>query len=242
VQRAEEVGICARVFAFPVQTSAAELIACIDLLNHDDATHGILVQLPLPAPLGAETIINAIAPAKDVDGLTTVTQGRLFRGEACLKPCTAQGILLLLKTVHADLTGQHVVILGRSLIVGRPTGLILLHEHCTITLAHSRSRDIAALCRQADIVIAAVGQPRFVTRAFVRPGATVIDVGITRETLSDGTQKVIGDVDFEDVASVAGVITPVPGGVGPMTVCCLMKNTIEAAENQMYGQETHAAV
>ncbi|MDR2416932.1 MAG: bifunctional 5,10-methylenetetrahydrofolate dehydrogenase/5,10-methenyltetrahydrofolate cyclohydrolase [Holosporales bacterium] len=233
VQRAEEIGVHAHVLAFPAQTSAEALTKCIEKLNKDATTHGIIVQLPLPNSLCTEDVINAIAPDKDVDGLTTVTQGNLFRGAFCLKPCTAQGILVLLKTAHADLTGKHAVILGRSLIVGRPTGLMLLHENCTVTLMHSRSRDIAAICHQADIVIAAIGKPHFVTRAFIKPGATVIDVGISREIRSDGTKKLVGDVDFEDVAPIAGFITPVPGGVGPMTVCCLMQNTIEAAVNQM---------
>jgi methylenetetrahydrofolate dehydrogenase (NADP+)/methenyltetrahydrofolate cyclohydrolase len=243
-RRAEEIGICAHVLAFPAHALATELTACIHALNQDPMTHGILVQLPLPEHLCANAIIDTIAPDKDVDGLTTATQGKLFQGAECLKPCTAQGILTLLKTVHPDLAGKHAAVLGRSLIVGRPTGLMLLHEHCTVTLMHSRSRAIAAVCRQADIVIAAVGKPRFVTRDFIKPGATIIDVGISRERgpAAEGASTIVGDVDFEDVAPVAGFITPVPGGVGPMTVCCLMQNTIEAAERQVKKQQIRGTV
>jgi methylenetetrahydrofolate dehydrogenase (NADP+)/methenyltetrahydrofolate cyclohydrolase len=195
----------------------------------------MIVQLPLPHHFAAETLIEQITPEKDVDGLTTTTQGRLFRGVPCLAPCTAQGILQLLRTVHHDLTGMHAVILGRSLIVGRPVGLMLLHAQCTVTLMHSHSHHVPDLCRQADIVIAAVGRPHLVTKDFIKKGATVIDVGISRLPTPEGTMRLVGDVDFEEVAPIAGFITPVPGGVGPMTVCCLMKNTLDAAENQKEG-------
>ncbi|MDR0406564.1 MAG: bifunctional 5,10-methylenetetrahydrofolate dehydrogenase/5,10-methenyltetrahydrofolate cyclohydrolase [Holosporales bacterium] len=238
VQRAQEIGICSQVFELPADMSSSELGTRIKTLNANSDVHGILVQLPLPASLDTETIIDTISPQKDVDGLTTITQGNLFRGTSCLKPCTAQGIVTLLKTVHSDLSGKHAVILGRSLIVGRSVGLMLLHEDCTITLVHSRSHDIAALCKRADIVVAAVGKPHFVTRSFIKEGATVIDVGISRVLCASGTSKIVGDVDFNDVSSVAGFITPVPGGVGPMTVGCLMQNTIEAAENQMKAHHT----
>lgn len=232
VRRAEGMGIHSRVFELPVSASLTELTGHIISLNADPDTHGILVQLPLPDSLCARDVIDTIVSQKDVDGLTRTTQGKLFRGEPCLPPCTAQGVVTLLKKVHSDLSGLHAVVLGRSLVVGQPLGLMLLREHCTVTLAHSRSGDVAALCKNADIVISAVGKPRLVTRSFIREGATVIDVGISRVPCAGGALKIVGDVDFEDVSSVAGFITPVPGGVGPMTVCCLMQNTIQAAENQ----------
>jgi methylenetetrahydrofolate dehydrogenase (NADP+)/methenyltetrahydrofolate cyclohydrolase len=207
--------------------------AALDLivrLNDDDRVDGILMQLPLPAHIDARRIVATIDPDKDVDGFHPLNVGRLWSGEPTLVPCTPQGCLTLLHSVRSDLSGAEAVVLGRSTIVGRPVTALLLGEHCTVTMAHSRSGDIAAICRRADILIAAVGRPLMVQSDWIKPGAIVIDVGINRVVdPRDGGKKLVGDVDFTGVSSVAGAITPVPGGVGPMTIVCLLRNTLLAA-------------
>ncbi len=192
--------------------------------------HGILVQLPLPKSLDTETIINAIDPAKDVDGLHPNNAGRLAAGGfAALSPCTPLGCIILTKSVHASLEGMNAIVIGRSNLVGRPLVQLLLNENATVTIAHSRSRDLAQLCARADLVYAAVGKPEMVRGDWIKPGATVIDVGINRLPGVDGKTRLVGDVAFAEASSVAGAITPVPGGVGQMTVACLLVNTLRAA-------------
>ena len=208
-------------------TSQAVLMDLIAALNADPAVHGILVQLPLPRHLDTDAVINAIAPDKDVDGFHISNVGRLGTGQKAMVPCTPLGCLMLLRHVHGSLAGMNAVVIGRSNIVGKPMAQLLLGDSCTVTIAHSRTRDLPAVVRQAEIVVAAVGRPEMVTGDWIRPGATVIDVGINRIT-RDGAQVLVGDVDFASVAAVAGAITPVPGGVGPMTIACLLANTLTA--------------
>jgi methylenetetrahydrofolate dehydrogenase (NADP+)/methenyltetrahydrofolate cyclohydrolase len=210
-------------------TPQAEVLALIDRLNRDSAVHGILVQLPLPKGLDANTIVNAIDPAKDVDGLHPVNAGRLASGLPALTPCTPLGCIILAKTVHASLEGMNAIVLGRSNLVGRPLVQLLLNENATVTIAHSRTRDLPALCRQADLVFAAVGRPEMVKRDWIKPGATVIDVGINRLPGDGGKSRLVGDVAYNEAMEVAGAVTPVPGGVGQMTVACLLVNTVRAA-------------
>ena len=198
-------------------------------LNADDRVDGILVQLPLPPGIEARAVIAALDPAKDVDGFHPVNVGRLWSGEPGLVPCTPQGVLLLLDSVRPSLAGLDAVVLGRSHIVGRPVAALLLAADCTVTLVHSRSRDPAAICRRADILVAAIGRPAMVTADWIKPGATVIDVGINRIATAEGGTRLVGDVDFAAASGVAGAITPVPGGVGPMTIACLLRNTVLAA-------------
>ncbi|MER2509447.1 bifunctional methylenetetrahydrofolate dehydrogenase/methenyltetrahydrofolate cyclohydrolase FolD [Amaricoccus sp.] len=209
-------------------TRQADLLALIDMLNRDAAIHGILVQLPLPPHLDAALVINAIDPAKDVDGFHISNVGRLATGQNAMVPCTPLGALMLLRDRLGDLSGLDAVVVGRSNIVGKPMAQLLLRESCTVTIAHSRTRDIAAICARADILVAAVGRPRMVGADWIKPGATVIDVGINRIEGPDGKPRLVGDVDFEGVLGVAGAITPVPGGVGPMTIACLLANTVTA--------------
>ena len=213
----------------PADISEAVLLAEIDKLNADESVDGVLVQLPLPGHIDTHRIIAAIDPEKDVDGFHPVNVGRLWCGLPGLVPCTPQGCLMLLRTVHADLSGAEAVVLGRSNLVGKPMAALLLAANCTVTVVHSRSRDVAAICRRSDILVAAVGQPHMVTTGWVKPGATVIDVGIKPLALPDGSSRVVGDVDIASVRTVAGAITPVPGGVGPMTIACLLRNTLVAA-------------
>ncbi|KRE17020.1 bifunctional 5,10-methylene-tetrahydrofolate dehydrogenase/5,10-methylene-tetrahydrofolate cyclohydrolase [Bosea sp. Root381] len=208
----------------PAETSEADLLAKLAELNADDAVDGILVQLPLPKHIDSGRIIDAIDPAKDVDGLHPINAGKLAAGKNGLVPCTPLGSMLLLKRVLPSLSGLEAVVIGRSELVGRPAAQLLLQADCTVTIAHSRTKDLPAVVRRADIVIAAVGRPHFVKGAWIKPGATVIDVGINR--LPDG--KLVGDVDFTEAVAVAGAITPVPGGVGPMTIACLLRNTLTA--------------
>lgn len=208
-------------------SAEAELLALIETLNADPSVHGILVQLPLPDHIDASRVIDAIDPAKDVDGFHTINAGRLATGQNAMLPCTPLGCLLLLRQFHGPLAGANAVIVGRSNIVGKPMAQLLLAEHCTVTIAHSRSRDLPALIGTADIVVAAVGRPEMIRGEWIRPGATVIDVGINRVEL-DGKAKLVGDVDFASAASRAGAISPVPGGVGPMTIACLLANTVTA--------------
>lgn len=228
VARATEAGLNSIEHRLPADTTQATLNALVDELNNDPAVHGILVQLPLPAQLNEDDIIARISPAKDVDGFHPVNVGELVVGNATLVPCTPQGCLLMLQKTLGDLSGKHAVVIGRSNIVGKPMAMLLLHANCTVTIVHSRTPDAAALCRQADIVVAAVGRAEMVDAAWIKPGATVIDVGINVSE-RDGKRKLLGDVDFAAVEPLAYAITPVPGGVGPMTIACLMNNTLIAA-------------
>jgi methylenetetrahydrofolate dehydrogenase (NADP+)/methenyltetrahydrofolate cyclohydrolase len=222
-------GLAAFDIRLPAEISEADLIAEVERLNRDDRIDGILVQLPLPSHIDPLRVIAAIDPAKDVDGFHPVNVGRLWSGLSGLVPCTPQGCLLLLQAVHQDLAGAEAVVLGRSNIVGKPVAALLLAADCTVTTAHSKSRDAAALCRRADVLIAAAGRPKMVIAGWVKPGATVIDVGINPCADPDGRTRLMGDVDFAGVRAVAGAITPVPGGVGPMTIACLLRNTLLAA-------------
>ncbi|SEG53056.1 bifunctional methylenetetrahydrofolate dehydrogenase/methenyltetrahydrofolate cyclohydrolase FolD [Bosea lathyri] len=221
---AAEIGMNSVAHRLPAETSEAELLAKIEALNADDSVDGILVQLPLPKHINSGAIIDAIDPAKDVDGLHPINAGRLAGGKEGLVPCTPLGCMLLLRQVLPTLAGLEAVVIGRSELVGRPVAQLLLQADCTVTIAHSRTRDLASVVRRADIVVAAVGRPHFVRADWIKPGATVIDVGINR--LPDG--KLTGDVDFAQALNVAGAITPVPGGVGPMTIACLLRNTLTA--------------
>ena len=212
------------------------LIDLVRSLNADPAIHGILVQMPLPPGLDEKAVVEAIDPDKDVDGLHVVNAGRLSQGLPALSPCTPVGCMILLRqTLGEDLSGLRAVVVGRSILVGRPVAQLLLQADCTVTIAHSRTRDLAAVCREADILVAAVGRPRMIPGDWIRPGATVIDVGINRVPFDDpakaaeGRTKLVGDVDFRSARQVAGAITPVPNGVGPMTVACLLANTVTAA-------------
>lgn len=218
-----EVGMNSYEHRLPAETSQAELLALIARLNADAAVNGILVQLPLPAHLDETAVINAIAPEKDVDGFTVLNAGRLATGQKAMVPCTPLGCLMLLRDRLGSLSGKDALVIGRSNIVGKPMAQLLLADSATVTVAHSRTRDLPALCRRADIVVAAVGRPRFVQGDWIKPGAVVIDVGINRTEAG-----LVGDVDFESVRKMAGAITPVPGGVGPMTIACLLANTLTA--------------
>ncbi len=209
--------------------SETETLDLIDQLNADAQVNGILVQLPLPAHINADKIINAIEPDKDVDGFHVVNTGRLTIGLQGMAPCTPLGCVELMKSVKADLTGCNAVIVGRSNIVGKPLAALLLREHCTVTIAHSRTKKLNEVCMGADILVAAVGQPNLVKGSWVKPGATVIDVGINRIETESGKMKLVGDVNFAEAQHVAGAITPVPGGVGPMTIALLLQNTVRAA-------------
>jgi methylenetetrahydrofolate dehydrogenase (NADP+)/methenyltetrahydrofolate cyclohydrolase len=209
--------------------SQHDLLALIERLNLDPAVHGILVQLPLPKGLSTEAVVNAIDPAKDVDGLHPHNAGRLAGGLDALAPCTPLGCIMLSKTIHASLEGMNAIVIGRSNLVGRPLVQLLLNENATVTIAHSRSRDLPGLVARADLVYAAVGRPEMVKQDWIKPGATVIDVGINRIPRDDGKTRLVGDVAYAEVAEVAGAITPVPGGVGQMTVACLLVNTLRAA-------------
>lgn len=210
------------------QTSESDLLALIAALNEDASIHGILVQLPLPKHMNADLVINAIDPAKDVDGFHISNVGLLGTGQKAMVPCTPLGCLMMLRDHHGSLSGLNAVVVGRSNIVGKPMAQLLLNESCTVTIAHSKTKNLEAVCRGADILIAAVGRPEMITGAMVKPGATVIDVGINRIE-RDGKNTLVGDVDFASVSTVAGAITPVPGGVGPMTIACLLANTVTAA-------------
>lgn len=227
---AREAGIDARTIRLPAETSQAELLGKIQVLNDDPAIDGILVQLPLPKRSGSQgidqqAVLEAIDPAKDVDGFHPMNVGHLADGRPALVPCTPLGVMKLLRANGIRLSGMRALVLGRSSIVGRPMASLLLAADATVTIAHSRTRDLPAECRRADIVVAAIGKPETVLGDWIKPGATVIDVGINR--LLDG--RLVGDVAFEACAAVAGAITPVPGGVGPMTVACLLENTLTAA-------------
>jgi len=232
VRRAEEAGIRSIEHRLGMDTDQQTLNAIVDQLNNDPEVHGILVQLPLPAQLDEAQIIAAINPAKDVDGFHPLSVGALASGQPSLVPCTPLGCMIMLQQIHDDLSGKHAVVVGRSNIVGKPMAALLLQANCTVTTVHSRTKDIEALCRQADIVVAAVGRAELIKDDWIKPGATVIDVGINAVEV-DGRRKLVGDVDFASVEPVAGAITPVPGGVGPMTIACLMRNTLIAARAQL---------
>ncbi|MEO1798767.1 MAG: tetrahydrofolate dehydrogenase/cyclohydrolase catalytic domain-containing protein, partial [Pseudomonadota bacterium] len=208
----------------------ADLLALIDQLNNDATIHGILVQLPLPGHLNEDLVINSIDPAKDVDGLSVVNAGLLASGEKGLVSCTPLGCLMLLRDQLGNMSGKEAVVVGRSNLFGKPMAQLLLKENCTVTMAHSRTKDLAEVCKRADILVAAVGRAEMVKRDWVKPGATVIDVGITRIPHEEkpGKTRLLGDVDFAQAAEVASAITPVPGGVGPMTIACLLANTVTA--------------
>lgn len=223
-----EVGMRSIEHKLDASTSEATLLALIAQLNADPAVDGILVQLPLPKQIDAERVIQAIDPDKDVDGFHAINAGRLATGQAGLVPCTPRGCMLLLKEAAPQTAGLHAVVLGRSNIVGKPVAQLLLQADCTVTIAHSKTRDLPALCRTADILVAAIGKPEFVRGDWIKPGAIVIDVGINRVPAADGKSKLCGDVATAEAAERAGAITPVPGGVGPMTIACLLENTLTA--------------
>lgn len=225
-----EAGMNSFEYRMPESTTEKSLLAKIDALNNDPIVHGILVQLPLPKHIDEKAVISAIHPDKDVDGFNIANVGRLVTGQEGLVPCTPLGCIILLKTVLGDkLAGKKAIVIGRSNIVGKPMANLLLKESCTVTIAHSRTQNLAEECRQADIVVAAVGSAEMVKGDWIKPGAIVIDVGMNRLTLADGKTKLAGDVDFAGASKVAGAITPVPGGVGPMTIACLLQNTLKAA-------------
>jgi methylenetetrahydrofolate dehydrogenase (NADP+)/methenyltetrahydrofolate cyclohydrolase len=223
-----EVGMASFEHRLDASTGEAELLALIDRLNADPKVHGILVQLPLPGHLNADLVINRIDPAKDVDGFHISNVGLLGTGQKSMVPCTPLGCLMMLRDHHGKLAGLNAVVVGRSNIVGKPMAQLLLGDSCTVTIAHSRTRDLAEVCRRADILVAAVGRPEMITGDMVKPGATVIDVGINRVE-REGKTRLVGDVHYDSASAVAGAITPVPGGVGPMTIACLLANTLTAA-------------
>ncbi|SDI71336.1 bifunctional methylenetetrahydrofolate dehydrogenase/methenyltetrahydrofolate cyclohydrolase FolD [Pseudomonas panipatensis] len=231
VLRAEETGIRSLEHKLPADTDEATLLALIEHLNASAEVNGILVQLPLPAHINEQRVLQAIDPLKDVDGFHSENVGGLSQGREVLTPCTPSGCLRLLQDTCGELRGKHAVVVGRSNIVGKPMAALLLQADCTVTVVHSRSQDLPALCRQADIVVAAVGKPRLIDANWLKPGAVVIDVGINRID-EDGRSKLVGDVDFDSALSLVSAITPVPGGVGPMTIAYLMKNTVAATRRQ----------
>jgi methylenetetrahydrofolate dehydrogenase (NADP+)/methenyltetrahydrofolate cyclohydrolase len=229
---AKEVGMNGALYKLPPETTEAELLAWIDKLNRDATVDGILVQLPLPKQIDADKVLDAIDPKKDVDGFHPVNAGLLSSGRASLVPCTPRGCMKLVELAGTQVEGARAVVVGRSNIVGKPVAQLLLARNATVTLAHSRTRDLAAVCREADILVAAVGKAEMIKGNFVKPGATVIDVGINRvdaPELGPGKTRLVGDVAYAEAAAVAGAITPVPGGVGPLTIACLLENTLIAA-------------
>ena len=226
-----EVGMASFEHKLPAETSEADLLTLIQQLNDDASVHGILVQLPLPDHLNSDLVINSIDPAKDVDGFHISNVGLLGTGQKSMVPCTPLGCLMMLRDHHGSLSGLNAVVVGRSNIVGKPMFNLLLGDSCTVTVAHSRTKDIEALCRTADILVAAVGRPEMIQGSWVKPGATIIDVGINRipaPEKGEGKTRLVGDCHFDSCAEVAGAITPVPGGVGPMTIACLLANTVTA--------------
>jgi len=223
-----EVGMNSFEHKLPADTDEATLLSLIDTLNTDPTVHGILVQLPLPKHLDEDLVINSIDPAKDVDGFHISNVGLLGTGQKSMVPCTPLGCLMMLRDYHGSISGMDAVVIGRSNIVGKPMAQLLLNDSCTVTIAHSRTKDLAEVVRRADIVVAAVGRPEMVPGDWIKPGATVIDVGINRIEKPDGGTRLVGDCDYASCAEVAGAITPVPGGVGPMTIACLLANTVTA--------------
>ncbi len=228
IKATEYCGFDGELIELPESVSEADLLAEIARLNQDERVDGILVQLPLPKHIDEQKVIDAISPAKDVDGFHPENVARLWLNEPCILPCTPKGIIVLLERAGVELSGKRAVVIGRSNIVGKPVAKLLLDRNCTVTIAHSRTQDLPALCREADIVVAAIGRAKMITADYIKPGAAVIDVGINRTT--DG--HLVGDVDFEAVKDIAGYITPVPGGVGPMTITMLIRNTIECFQNR----------
>ncbi len=226
-----EVGMQSFEHRLSADTAESDLLALIDTLNADPQVHGILVQLPLPGHINESKVINAVSHEKDVDGFHLTNVGRLNTDGEGVVPCTPLGCLMMLKATLGDLSGLNAVIVGRSNIVGKPMAALLLQANCTVTIAHSRTRNLEALCQTADILVAAVGRPKMVPGSWIKPGATVIDVGINRIEL-DGKTRLVGDVDYDSAEPVAGAITPVPGGVGPMTIACLLSNTVQQAKRQ----------
>ena len=235
-EHSKAAGMHSVTHRLPADVSQAELLALVDQLNNDPTIHGILVQLPLPKGLDEKAVIEAINPAKDVDGLHVVNAGRLAQGLPSLVPCTPLGCMIMLRETLGDLTGKRAVVVGRSVLVGKPIAQLLLQADCTVTIAHSRTQDLPAVCREADILVAAVGRPQMIKGDWIKPGATVIDVGINRVPFSDpvkaaqGKTKLVGDVAYKEALNIAAHITPVPGGVGLMTVACLLQNTVTAAK------------
>jgi methylenetetrahydrofolate dehydrogenase (NADP+)/methenyltetrahydrofolate cyclohydrolase len=230
VRQADEAGIHGVTETLLETTTEQELVALVHRLNEAADIHGILVQLPLPGHIDADAVIDSIDPGKDVDGFHAINAGRLMIGRPGFVPCTPKGCMRLIDSALDDLTGANAVVVGRSNIVGKPMAQLLLARHCTVTMAHSRTRDLAEVCRRADILVAAVGRARMIEGGWIKPGAVVIDVGINRVPAEEeGKTRLVGDVDFEAARAVAGAITPVPGGVGPMTIACLLQNTLEAA-------------
>ena len=232
-EQTREVGMNSLEYKLPADTSEADLLALVEKLNKDDSVDGILVQLPLPKHMDSANVLLAVTPDKDVDGFHAVNVGRLWTGDAkALVPCTPTGSMILLKDTLGNLAGANAVVVGRSNIVGKPMAALLLAESCTVTVAHSKTRNIEAVVHAADIVIAAVGVPEMVRGHWIKPGATIIDVGINRVPSDNGKTKLVGDCHFAECAEVAGAITPVPGGVGPMTIACLLLNTVTAFKNR----------
>jgi methylenetetrahydrofolate dehydrogenase (NADP+) / methenyltetrahydrofolate cyclohydrolase len=232
-EQCEEAGMTSFVHRLPADVREADVLTLVHGLNKDYRVHGILVQLPLPPQISSEKVIEAVDPDKDVDGFHIENAGRLLVGaRSTMVPCTPAGCLTMIKSVAEDLSGMRALVVGRSNIVGKPMALLLLNENCTVTIAHSRSRDLADECRHADILVAAVGKPQFIAGDWIKPGAIVIDVGVNRISTGDGKTRLVGDVDYIRALDVAGAITPVPGGVGPMTVAGLLRNTVIAACRQ----------
>jgi len=227
----KECGMTSLEHRLPEDTSQSVIEDTVRALNEDPNVDGILVQLPLPDGLDSDAVIAQIDPAKDVDGLTEISAGRLVLGKDGLRPCTPTGCVILAKSALGDLSGKHCVVLGRSILVGKPAALLFLEQNCTVTIAHSRTKDLPEVCRSADILVPAVGRPEMVKADWIKPGACVVDVGINRvpNPKKPGKTRLVGDVDYGPAAKVAGSITPVPGGVGPMTIACLLRNTVLAA-------------
>jgi len=227
----EEAGMRSLEHRLEATATQADVVEIVRKLNKDETVDGILVQLPLPSHINSNAVIAEIDPAKDVDGLTEVSAGRLVLGQAGLRPCTPTGSVMLAKAALGDLTGKHCVVLGRSILVGKPAALMFLEQNCTVTIAHSRTENLPEVCREADILVAAVGRPQMVQSDWIKDGACVIDVGINRipSVKRPGKFRLVGDVDYKPMRAIAGAITPVPGGVGPMTIACLLRNTVLAA-------------
>jgi methylenetetrahydrofolate dehydrogenase (NADP+)/methenyltetrahydrofolate cyclohydrolase len=234
-RQAQEAGIAHFDHRLPASSTTTELIGLVRALNAREDVHGILVQLPLPRGVDSAAVLAAIDPAKDVDGFHAFNVGRLALGEEATVPCTPLGCLILIQQATPDMAGKRALVIGRSNIVGKPMAQLLLQSDCTVTIAHSKTRDLPALCAEAEILVAAIGRPRAVAGEWIRPGATVIDVGINRIDAGGGKTKLVGDVDFATAATRAGAITPVPGGVGPMTIACLLLNTVNAAIRTQLG-------
>jgi methylenetetrahydrofolate dehydrogenase (NADP+)/methenyltetrahydrofolate cyclohydrolase len=229
IKETQAAGMGSRHIVLPADASEAGVISAVRALSDDSAVDGILVQLPLPAHIDADRVLAALDPAKDVDGLTETSAGRLALGKQGLRPCTPDGCVILAQSTRETLAGKHVVVVGRSILVGKPAALLFLAQDCTVTIAHSKTVDLAGLCARADILVPAIGRPEFVRGDWVKDGAIVIDVGINRIEAGAGKSRLVGDVAFDEAAARAGWITPVPGGVGPMTIACLLRNTVRAA-------------